>query len=82
VSVDVTDAVLGTEIRVPTLTKSLKVKVPPGTQPDEVLRLRNEGLPRYKKDGRGDIKLNIQIKIPEKLTDKQRELYEKLKSLS
>ena len=82
VNLDVADAVLGTEIKVPTLTKSLKVKIPAGIQPDEVLRLRNEGLPRYKNNGRGDLKLRIQVLIPEKLTKKQRELYEQLKSLS
>jgi len=79
---DVTDAVLGTEVKVPTLTKSLKVRIPPGTQPDEVLRLRGEGLPRFKESGRGDIKLRIQISIPEKLTEKQRKLFEQLRSLS
>ena len=79
---DVTDAVLGTEVKVPTLTKSLKVRIPPGTQPDEVLRLRGEGLPRFKESGRGDIKLRIQISIPEKLTEKQRNLFEQLRSLS
>lgn len=81
IDLDITDVVLGTEVKVPTLTKSLKVKIPPGTQPDEVLRLRNEGLPRFKADGRGDIKLRVQVNIPEKLTKKQKELYEQLKHL-
>jgi molecular chaperone DnaJ len=82
VTLEVTDAVLGTEIRVPTLKKNLKVKIPPGTQPDEVLQLSGEGLPRFNRDGRGDIKLRIQVHIPEQLTDEQRELYKKLKSKS
>lgn len=81
INLDVTDAVLGTEINVPTLSKNLKVKIPPGTQPDEVLRLRNEGLPHYKGEGRGDIRLRIEVTIPEQLTDKQRELYKKLRDL-
>jgi len=82
VTLDVTDAVLGKEIKVPTLTKGLKVKIPAGTQPDEILRLRGEGLPRYKDRGRGDIKLRIQVAIPEHLTEKQKELFEQLRSLS
>jgi molecular chaperone DnaJ len=81
ITLNVTDAVLGTEVKVPTLTKSLKVKIPPGTQPDEVLRLRGEGLPRFKEGGRGDIRLRIQISIPEKLTEKQRKLFEQLRLL-
>jgi molecular chaperone DnaJ len=81
VTLDVTDAVLGTEIKVPTLTTSLKVKIPAGTQPDEVLRLSGEGLPRFKTQGRGDIKLRIQIHVPEQLTVQQRKLYEELRSL-
>ncbi|HEY5604790.1 MAG TPA: molecular chaperone DnaJ [Gammaproteobacteria bacterium] len=81
VTVEVIDAILGTEIKVPTLTKSLNVRIPPGTQPDELLRLRGEGLPRFKNGGRGDIKLRIQVHVPEQLTESQRELYEKLKSL-
>ena len=82
VMLDVTDAVLGTEIKVPTLTKSLKVKIPAGTQPDEILRLRGNGLPRFKDKGRGDIKLRIQVAIPEHLTEQQKQLFEKLRSLS
>ena len=82
VTLDVTDAVLGTEIKVPTLTKSLKVKIPAGTQPDEILRLRGSGLPRFKDKGRGDIKLRIQVAIPEHLTEQQKQLFEKLRSLS
>ena len=82
VTLNVTDAVLGMEIKVPTLSKTLHVKIPPGTQPDEILRLRGEGLPRFKGYGHGDIKIRIQVSIPEKLTKKQRELFEQLKSLS
>lgn len=65
-----------------TSMKSLKVKIPPGTQHDEVLHLRNEGLPRFKGGGYVAVKLNVQVKISDKLTEKQRELYEKLRSLS
>ena len=82
VTLDVTDAVLGTEIKVPTLEKKLHVKIPPGTQPDDVLRLHGEGLPYFKGDRRGDLKLRIQIAIPEQLTGQQKKLYEQLRSIS
>ena len=82
VDIDVTDAVLGTEIKIPTLSKTIKVKIPAGTQPDEVLRLRNEGLPRYKAEGRGDIRLRVDVKIPQELSGKQRELYQQLRNIN
>lgn len=80
-NINVTDAVLGTQIDVPTLGKNIKVKVPPGTQHDEILRLRGKGLPLMNNQGRGDLKIRILINIPEKLTEEERELYEKLRQL-
>jgi len=80
-TLEVADAVLGTRLKVPTLTGSVDVKVPPGTQPDEVLRLRGKGLPRFGRDGRGDIKLRIQVHIPERPSAEQRALYEQLRAL-
>ena len=80
-NLSVVDAVLGTQIDVPTLDKSIKVKVPPGTQHDEILRLRGKGLPMMDNVGRGDLKIRILINIPEKLTEEERELYEQLRKL-
>lgn len=79
--INVEDAVLGHEIKVPTLEGYVKVKIPPGTQPDEVLRLRNKGLPRYRGNGKGDLHLRMQVQIPDTLTSKERELYEALRAL-
>jgi molecular chaperone DnaJ len=80
-NIDVVDAVLGTQINIPTLDKNIKVKVPPGTQHDEILRLRGKGLPLMNSMGRGDLKIRILVNIPENLTDEERELYEKLRLL-
>ncbi len=80
-TIDVADAVLGTTIKVPTLGSSVKVSVPAGTQPDEVLRLREKGLPRFNSGGRGDLNLRIQIRIPEKISAEERDLYVKLKQM-
>jgi molecular chaperone DnaJ len=76
----VTDAVLGTTLKVPTLDGTVEVTVPPGTQPGEVLRLRGKGLPVFGARGRGDINLRIEVKIPERLTAEERALYEKLRA--
>lgn len=80
-TLDVADAVLGTKLKVPTLDGEVEVKVPPGTQPDEVLRLRGKGLPVYGGDGRGDFKLSIQIHIPEKPSAEEKTLYQQLRAL-
>jgi molecular chaperone DnaJ len=80
-TLEVADAVLGAKLKVPTLEGAVDVRVPPGTQPDEVLRLRNKGLPRFDGSGRGSLNIRIQVNIPEKLSDEERTLYEQLRSL-
>lgn len=76
-----TDAVLGTELRVPTLDGEAKVKVPGGTQPGTVLRLRRKGLPHFGHDGRGDLLLKMQVLVPTQLSRAERGLYEQLRRL-
>ena len=80
-NINVVNAVLGTQIDVPTLDKNIKVKVPPGTQHNEILRLRGKGLPMMNNMGRGDLKIRILVNIPEKITEQERELYEQLRQL-
>lgn len=77
----VTDAVLGTTISIPGLDGNLELQVPPGTQPDDILRIRGKGLPRFRGSGRGDINIRIQVRIPEKLSKKESRLYKQLKDL-
>jgi molecular chaperone DnaJ len=77
----VTDAVLGTTLKVPTLDGAAEVTVPPGAQPGEVLRLRGKGLPVFGARGRGDLNLRIEVQIPEHLSAEERVLYEKLRAL-
>ena len=78
-SLDVADAVLGTKVRIATLSGDVEVKIPPGTQPDEVVRLRGKGLPRFHAGSSGDLNLRIQVHVPETLSEKQRRLYEQLR---
>jgi molecular chaperone DnaJ len=75
------DAVLGTEIEVPTLDGPLTVKVPAGSQPDTQVRLRGKGLPRFGARGRGDLYLRLAVKLPERLGAEERVLWEKLRAL-
>ncbi len=74
------DLALGKEIEVPTLDGTLNVKVPAGTQPGTVLRLRGRGMPRVG-GGKGDQLLEILIRIPTKLTNRQKELLKEYSTL-
>ncbi|HSA65479.1 MAG TPA: molecular chaperone DnaJ [Nitrospira sp.] len=67
-------ATLGGKIEVPTLKGTTVMKVPPGTQPDKVLRLKGLGIPSLKHHTTGDQLFTIKVHIPTKLTAKQREL--------
>ena len=67
-------AILGGKIEVPTLKGTTVMKVPPGTQPDKVLRLKGLGIPSLKNHATGDQLFTIKVHIPTKLTAKQREL--------
>ncbi len=68
---------LGTEVDVPTLEGMARVKIPPGTQPGTVFRLRGRGMPRPR-GGKGDELVEVLIRIPTKLTNRQRELLKEL----
>jgi curved DNA-binding protein len=71
-------AALGTSLEVPTLNGIKKVKIPPGTSGNTKLRLKGEGIPHLKGKGKGDAYVRIFIKVPKKLTAKQKALVEDL----
>ena len=71
-------AVLGAEVQVPTLEGPTGLRIPAGTQAGEVMRLRGRGMPRFRGYGKGDLLIRVGISVPEKITDKQRELLEQL----
>ena len=73
-----TDLALGADITVPTLDGKEKLRIPQGTQPNTILKIKNRGLPRYGSYGRGDLLARINIKIPTKLDDKQKSLLKDL----
>jgi molecular chaperone DnaJ len=76
--VQFTSLALGTDLRVPTLEGSEKLKIPEGTPANAILQIRGKGLPRYGSAGRGDIHVRINIKVPTKLTDRQKDLIKEL----
>jgi curved DNA-binding protein len=83
VKVPIITAVLGGEVEVPTLSgKTLRLKIPPGTQNGQVFRLRTHGLPTTVKDGQpGDLYATVEIAVPKSLSDEQRQHYEALAAL-
>jgi len=67
---------LGAEIEVPLLDGKDTLKIPPGVQPLEVLRLRGKGMPHLRGRGRGDACYRLVLEVPQKLNAKQREALE------
>lgn len=81
--VPVTTAVLGGEVDVVTPdAKTLRLKVPAGTQSGQRFRLRGHGMPSVgKPDDRGDLYANVEVDIPKLLSAEERELYESLRKV-
>jgi len=82
-NIDLYTAVLGDSSIVDTLSGQIKVKIAPGTQSGQTIRVKGKGMPVYGKENIfGDLYVQLQVHIPERLTDRQRELFEQLKSTS
>ena len=80
VKVDAFTAMLGGEVEVPTLTRPLNLKVRPGTQSGQKLRLSGKGMPVLRQEGAyGDLYARVVITVPKSLNAEQRELAEKLR---
>ena len=81
IKVPVYDAVLGKDLTVDTLTGQVAVKMPPGIQDGQKLRLRGKGMP--KRDGsNGDLFVRVKIEIPRHLNSRQKELWQELSRLA
>jgi len=76
--INVAQAVLGADVTVPTVDGDETLRIPPGTQPGKVLRMRGKGVPLLRGSGRGDQLVIINVAIPRSLTGEQRELFENL----
>ncbi len=82
VDVPVEEAVLGGEVQVTTLSgRQILLKVPPLTQNGTTFRLEGLGMPRLEGGGYGDLYVTVRLRIPERLTDEERELYRRLREL-
>jgi molecular chaperone DnaJ len=73
------EAALGAEITIPAPDGTrVKLKVPPGTQPGKVLRVRGKGAPHLKGTGKGDLRVKVKVVVPEHLDEEQRAALERL----
>ncbi len=71
-------AALGCELQVPTLEGEVKYKMPAGTQTGTVFRLREKGIKYLRQDRKGDLFVKVNVEIPRKLTERQKELIAEL----
>lgn len=79
--INVTSAVLGDDVVVPTVHGDVKMKVPAGTQSEKVLRLKGRGGPIFRNNVNGDQYVRLIVDIPKKINKEEKHLWEKLKEL-
>ncbi|HLF26020.1 MAG TPA: J domain-containing protein [Anaerolineae bacterium] len=80
--IDLYTAVLGGDVRVPTLGGALSLKIPPETQAGRTFRLRGQGMPRLREpEARGDLLVKVHIHIPPNLSPQEKSLFQELARL-
>ncbi|MFA5806196.1 MAG: molecular chaperone DnaJ [Melioribacteraceae bacterium] len=75
------EAVLGTEVEVPTLNGRAKLKIEPGTLPGKFLKMREKGIQHLNSHGAGDQLVKINIHVPKNVTAKEKEMLKELQKL-
>lgn len=69
-----TQAALGAEVTIPTMEEKVSYKIPAGTQPDTVFRLRGKGVKQGNMSGTGDLYVKVQLEVPSNLTAEQKKI--------
>ena len=82
VPVSYTDAALGASLEVPTPDGPISLKVPAGSQPGKLLKVKGRGAPKLKGGGKGDLLARLRLTVPEKVSKQERELLEELRKVS
>jgi len=72
-------AALGDKVPVETIEGNVTMKIPSGTQPGEVFRIKGKGVPHLGRYGRGDHLVTVTLSVPKKLSSEQKKIIEKLK---
>ena len=82
INIDIYTAILGGKIEVPTMTSSVKLTVPKGSESGKILRLKGKGMPIAKKSGHhGDLLVKLIVKLPKTLSTEEEGLFRKLQSI-
>ena len=80
IPINFSQAVLGDSIEIPTLEgKKILLKIPAGTESGKIFRISKKGIPHFSGYGRGDLYIKLTVKTPKKLSQKQKELLERLR---
>ncbi len=77
-NVNIAQATLGADVEIPTVDGPTMLKIPNGTQPGKILRLRGKGIPKLRGNGRGDQLVVINVEVPINVDNDQRQLFEQL----
>jgi molecular chaperone DnaJ len=81
VSVPLATAILGGEVRLPTLNGSISLKIPPETQNGKVFRLAGKGMPQLGNNKYGNMLAKVKVVLPTNLTEEEKKLFKRLRSL-
>ncbi|MFH1683800.1 MAG: DnaJ C-terminal domain-containing protein, partial [Candidatus Margulisiibacteriota bacterium] len=73
-------AILGDEIKIPTIDGEASLKIPPGTQPNTNFRIKGKGMPVLNRRERGNLYVLVEVEIPSKLSKQQAELLKQYKN--
>ena len=79
--VSIYELVLGGNLNVPTMTGTVTMTIPPGTQSNKLLRLTGKGMPKVKTGGAGDQYVRLVGQLPTNLSERERELFEELAAI-
>jgi len=77
-NINIAQATLGADVEIPTVDGPTMLKIPDGTQPGKILRLRGKGIPKLRGNGRGDQLVVINVEVPINVDNDQRQLFEQL----
>ena len=77
-NINIAQATLGADVEIPTVDGPTMLKIPNGTQPGKILRLRGKGIPKLRGNGRGDQLVVINVEVPINVDNDQRQLFEQL----
>lgn len=82
VTLSIPQIVLGDVVEVATVWGKVNLKIPSGTEPGALIRIKDKGVPRLRGTGHGDHYVRVKLAVPQKLSSEEKELYEKLSKVN